>query len=112
MVFVAERNEHGVTERQMETLGYIAQGYTRPEIAELLGVSVNAVKNSMRGAYATLGLANARDVVNWWHENMGAPEPRVAVKDVLAARRAAARMLKKQQAAARAKKPARRPRVA
>lgn len=101
MGFELNRNEWGLTPRQMEAMGYIARGYTRPETCLLMDIKIDALKTNLRHAYATLGLTNSRAAVLWWVRNVGDPEPIVPVQEVLVARRRKERAEKKEAALAK-----------
>lgn len=53
-----------LTERELETLNYLAQGLTREEIAKLMDISVNAVKKHITKIYNRLGAVNRADAVH------------------------------------------------
>lgn len=54
--------EHGLTEREAEILGLIAQGKSRVEIEQELFLSQNTVKTHARHLYAKLGVHSKEDV--------------------------------------------------
>lgn len=54
-----ERLRHiGMTSREVEALWWLLQGKTNPEIAIIMGVSVQTVKNHLGSAYPKLGVEN------------------------------------------------------
>jgi|GEM_PF-5061044 len=54
-----ERLRHiGMTAREVEVLWWLLQGKTNPEIAIIMGVSVQTVKNHLGSAYPKLGVEN------------------------------------------------------
>lgn len=48
----------GLTDRQVEVLHLVAQGYANKNIADMLGLSENTVKVHLRGANKALGVTN------------------------------------------------------
>ena len=48
----------GMTAREVEVLWWLLQGKTNPEIATIMGVSVQTVKNHLGSAYPKLGVEN------------------------------------------------------
>lgn len=60
-----QRSTGGTTlsKREQEVLNYLAQGQTREEIGELMGISVNGVKKHINGIYNKLGAINRADAI-------------------------------------------------
>ena len=56
-------NVAGLTERQQEVVGFLAQGLTNAEIAQRLVVSVRTVDHHVTAVLAKLGVASRREVV-------------------------------------------------
>jgi DNA-binding CsgD family transcriptional regulator len=56
-------NVAGLTERQHEVVGFLAQGLTNAEIAQRLVVSVRTVDHHVTAVLAKLGVASRREVV-------------------------------------------------
>ena len=56
-------NVAGLTERQQEVVGFLAQGMTNAEIAQRLVVSVRTVDHHVTAVLAKLGVASRREVV-------------------------------------------------
>lgn len=56
--------EFGLNAREMEILGYIAQGMTRPEVAQLMGTSLGNIKRYMTNIYTKLGALNRADAIH------------------------------------------------
>lgn len=52
------------TGRELEVLNYLANGYTRDEIAVALGISVNGVKKHITNIYNKLGAINRADAIH------------------------------------------------
>ena len=46
-----------LTPRRLEVLGYVAKGLTNEEIAALLGIGANGVKNHLRAIFLSLGVS-------------------------------------------------------
>lgn len=53
-----------LTQREMETLRYMAQGLTHEEIGRVLGISVNGVKKHAAKIYNKLGAVNKADAIH------------------------------------------------
>ena len=53
-----------LTPRQREVMVLLASGYTRPEIAQELGISPNTVSDHTKRAYARLGAHNRVEAIN------------------------------------------------
>ena len=61
-----EKKKHpgaGLSRRELDVLGGLAQGLTREEIARVSSISVNTVKSAMRSVYNKLGAVNRSDAV-------------------------------------------------
>lgn len=58
-----ERPEHDLTEREVEVLRLIAKGYSRPEVAEMLGLSVNTVATYTKSIYQKLDISRRAEAV-------------------------------------------------
>ena len=52
-----------LTKRELEVLRSMSQGLTREEIGDFLGISVNGVKNHIKGIYNKLGAINRSDAI-------------------------------------------------
>jgi len=50
--------------RQMETLIYIAKGFTNQEVADMLGISVDTVKDYLKTIYARLSVSSRAEAVS------------------------------------------------
>ena len=46
-----------LTPRRLEVLGYVAKGLTNEEIAAILGIGANGVKNHLRAIFLSLGVS-------------------------------------------------------
>lgn len=57
--------EFGLTERESEILGFIAQGLSNDEIARTCYLSINTVKTYIRAAYRKAGVATRAQAVAW-----------------------------------------------
>lgn len=57
------KNNLNLTKRERQVLQHLATGKTRKEIAELLNISANGVKNHITGIYNKLGAVNRADAV-------------------------------------------------
>ena len=57
--------EHGLSPREAEVLGMIAQGRSNQEIAETAHVTVNSVRTYIRSAYAKVGVQRRTQAVLW-----------------------------------------------
>jgi DNA-binding NarL/FixJ family response regulator len=55
----------GLSERESETLSYIARGLTNQQIAELSFLSINTVKTNIRTAYRKIGVSRRSQAVLW-----------------------------------------------
>ena len=55
----------GLSEREREVLGLLAQGRSNGEIASALYISENTVRNHLANAYAKIGVSTAREAVAW-----------------------------------------------
>ena len=60
---LADRGDTDLTERQLEILNGIAKGFNNREIAHLLGVSRDCVKNHLRTIFARLGASSRSEAV-------------------------------------------------
>lgn len=52
-----------LTRRQQDVLNAIAQGYSNPEIARILGISLPVVKEHLTGLFQKLGVSNRTEAV-------------------------------------------------
>lgn len=59
----SDKAEHGLTEREVEVLRLIAKGYSRPEVAEMLGLSVNTVATYTKSVYQKLDISRRAEAV-------------------------------------------------
>lgn len=50
--------------RQMETLTYIAKGFTNQEVADALGISIDTVKDYLKTIYSRLGVSSRAEAVS------------------------------------------------
>lgn len=57
--------EHGLSMREAEMLGFVARGMTNQEIAQHCFLSLNTVKTHIRGAYAKIGVTRRAQAVVW-----------------------------------------------
>jgi DNA-binding CsgD family transcriptional regulator len=55
----------GLTGREMEVLGLIAEGLTNQEIADRVYVSINSVKTYIRAAYRKIGVNSRSQAAVW-----------------------------------------------
>lgn len=64
-VFLTDLPEPGLalTEREVETLGYLARGHTRAQIADEMYISVNTLKTHLKAIYRKLDVSTAADAV-------------------------------------------------
>ncbi len=65
-----------ITARERDVLALLARGYTNPEIAHALVISVSTVKVHLRHLYAKLGSHNRIEAINQGYR-LGLIEPRV-----------------------------------
>lgn len=68
--------EFGLTERESEILGFIAQGLSNDEIARTCYLSINTVKTYIRAAYRKAGVATRAQAVAWALRHGFRPERR------------------------------------
>jgi two-component system, NarL family, response regulator LiaR len=57
--------EHGLSERESETISFVARGLTNQDIAELSFLSINTVKTNIRTAYRKMGVERRSQAVLW-----------------------------------------------
>jgi len=50
--------------RQLETLSYIAKGFTNQEVANMLGLSIDTVKDYLKTIFARLGVSTRAEAVS------------------------------------------------
>lgn len=50
--------------RQMETLTYIAKGFTNREVADILGIRIDTVKDYLKTIFSRLGVASRAEAVS------------------------------------------------
>jgi PAS domain S-box-containing protein len=62
--FEAPRARHGLTPRQLEVLHHLAQGHSTAQIAELLGIQPETVRNHVRGLLRSLGVHSRLQAVS------------------------------------------------
>ena len=66
----------GLSAREREVLGLLAQGKTNKGIAEALFISENTVRNHLGSLYGKLQVSNAREAVAWaWRRGLGTGVP-------------------------------------
>lgn len=58
-----------LSERELEVLAFIAEGFSNPEIARVLNVSAESVKTLARGAYTKIGVKNRAQASSWAARN-------------------------------------------
>jgi len=58
------RTRHGLTPRQLEVLHHLAQGHSTTQIAELLGIEPETVRNHVRGILRALGVHSRLQAVS------------------------------------------------
>lgn len=64
--------DHGLSAREQEVLGHLAQGKTNREIGDALFISENTVRNHLTSLYAKVGAQSAREAVVWaWRNGFG-----------------------------------------
>lgn len=51
--------------RQLETLTYIAKGFTNQEVADRLGISIDTVKDYLKTIYSRLGVSTRAEAVSF-----------------------------------------------
>lgn len=56
--------DHKLTVREREVLGFLYQGFTNPEIAKALYISVNTVKKHIRNIYEKLDVNNRMELIH------------------------------------------------
>lgn len=54
-----------LTERNIQLIKYIAQGYTDKEIAEKISIMPESVKSALQGIYEKTGTVNRPSLVYW-----------------------------------------------
>jgi DNA-binding CsgD family transcriptional regulator len=54
-----------ITQKQREVIALLAQGYTKPDIADTLGISLEAVNTRMVTARKNTGTRTAAQLVAW-----------------------------------------------
>ena len=59
----SKEGRHPLTRRQQDVLNAIAQGYSNPEIARILGISLPVVKEHLTGLFQKLGVSNRTEAV-------------------------------------------------
>ena len=59
----------GLSEREAEVISLIAQGYTNPEIAARMYITVNSLKTYIRSAYRKIGVERRAQAVRWGIEH-------------------------------------------
>lgn len=69
--------EFGLTAREAEVVGLIAQGFTNGEIARCCYLSINSVKSYIRSAYRKMGVERRSQAVRWGLENGMVPQQMV-----------------------------------
>ncbi|MFC5337667.1 response regulator transcription factor [Leucobacter denitrificans] len=55
----------GLSVREAEVIALITQGYTNPEIADRIYVTVNSLKSYIRSAYRKMGVERRSQAVRW-----------------------------------------------
>ncbi|MBI5919928.1 MAG: response regulator transcription factor [Nitrosomonadales bacterium] len=73
----ANTNEHGLTQRQMEALRYLAEGRTNKEISEIMGLADGTIKIHIAAVYQVLRV-NSRLEAVLAAEKLGLVAPRVS----------------------------------
>ncbi|MGF6989087.1 LuxR family maltose regulon positive regulatory protein [Lachnospiraceae bacterium PM6-15] len=58
-----QHNVSNLTKRERNVLSLLSQGYTRNEIAEAMGISINGVKKFINSIYNKLGAKNRADAI-------------------------------------------------
>ena len=58
-------SDAGLTDREMEVLSLIAQGYSNKEIASALYLSINSIKTYVRSAYRRINVERRTQAVLW-----------------------------------------------
>ena len=62
---------HRLSEREVEVLRCVAQGHTNHDIAALLFISENTVRNHLANIYAKLAVHNRAEAVTWaWQQGL------------------------------------------
>ena len=66
-----------LSDREREVLQLLAQGRANGDIADLLFISENTVRNHLANAYAKIGVTTAREAVAWaWRNGFADPDSR------------------------------------
>lgn len=68
-VSVPEPFEMPISQRELEVVRLMARGRDNAQIAEVLGISVNTVRNHVSTAYEKLGVSSWRQAVAWAWEH-------------------------------------------
>lgn len=69
-----------LTARQREVLELIARGYTNPQIADALGVTIDGAKWHVREILSKLGVESREEAAEWWrHERSAGTRLRRAI---------------------------------
>jgi DNA-binding NarL/FixJ family response regulator len=71
--FAVVAGEAGLTDREIEVLGHVAQGYSNAELARLLSVTPQTVKFHLSNIYRKLNVSNRTQATRWAQlANLGA----------------------------------------
>jgi NarL family two-component system response regulator LiaR len=62
-----ESNDYNLTERELEVLSLLSRGLLYKEIAELLNITLNTVKNHCKNIYKRLHVQNRVEALNKFH---------------------------------------------
>lgn len=60
----------GLTQREMEIMGFLSNGYSNHEISEKLFVSEHTVKSHLYNIFKKIGVHNRIQAMNWARENL------------------------------------------
>jgi ATP/maltotriose-dependent transcriptional regulator MalT len=66
-------DNHGLSAREAEVMGLIADGRTNGQIAEHLFLAEKTVKNHVRRIYAKLGVGRRVDAIDLWRTSQQLP---------------------------------------
>lgn len=63
---MSQTHEHSLSARELQVVERVAAGDRNKEIAWLLGISEQTVKNHMRNVFGKLGVQDRVTVAVWW----------------------------------------------
>ena len=59
------------TGRELDIVKLVHQGMMNKEVAGLLGIGTDTVKNYLRVIYDKTGMGNRTELALWWEQNAG-----------------------------------------